>query len=105
MVGRNEHNIGCRKRNLKTGQLECHPKLKALALATPPAKSPPELRQTHTRLLLDTATVDHHSVRSKAPSPSWGSSRARAVKVVARSSLFCSKVAWPAGTRTRPCAL
>jgi site-specific DNA recombinase len=52
--------------NLQTGKLELSPdKLKTLSteMRRRLAEGPPELRQSYMKLLLDTVTVDHHSVR------------------------------------------
>ncbi len=52
--------------NLQTGQLELSPeKLKTLSIEMRRrlAEGPPDLRQAYMRLLLDTVTVDHHSIR------------------------------------------
>ena len=62
------------------------------------AEGPPELRQPYMRLLLENVTVDHDSIRPEGSPVILEELASRgAVKVVSRSSLFCSGVASPRG--------
>jgi len=88
--------------NLQTGELELSPeKLKTLSMEMRKrlAKGPPELRQAYMRLLLENVTVDHDSIRLEGSPSSWRSSPAGVVKVVSRSSLYCSGVACRSGQK------